>query len=72
MKFLPRILIFCLIMLILFSVSGCSLLGGRYAKLSEMLPGMSEMMDKVTCRLTIEFKKYPENIDLRDVKSDQV
>jgi hypothetical protein len=68
MKLPSRILIFCLIMLTLFSAAGCSLLGSRYAKLSDMLPGMSLHMDRLMCWLTIEFKKYPDNINLRDVK----
>jgi hypothetical protein len=66
MKLPPRILIVCLIMLILLSAVGCNLLGD--AKLSEMIPGMSDQMDKLECWLTIEFKKYPDNVDLRDVK----
>ena len=66
MRLPPRILIFCLIMLTLLSAAGCNLLGG--AKLSHMMPGMSEQMDKLECWLTIEFKKYPDNVDLRDVK----
>lgn len=67
MKFPLRTLIFCLIILTLFSAPGCGLLGGD-AKLSEMMPGMSDMMDKLECWLTIEFKKYPDGINLRDVK----
>ena len=67
MQLPPRILIFCLILLTLFSVSSCSLLSG-HAKLSGMIPGMSDMMDKLECWLTIEFKKYPDGINLRDVK----
>ena len=66
MKCPPRILILCLIMLTLLSAAGCSLLGG-HAKLSEMMPGMSGQMDKLECWLTIEFKKYPDGINLRDV-----
>ena len=66
MKLPPRILIFSLIMLTLFSAAGCSLLGD--ARLSGMMPGMSERMDKLECWLTIEFKKYPDEVDLRDVK----
>jgi hypothetical protein len=62
----PRILIIYLMMLILFSTPGCSLLSA--AKLSDMLPGLSDTMDKLECWLTIEFKKYPDNIDLRNVK----
>ena len=66
MKLPARILIFCLTMLTLLSAAGCSLLAD--AKLSDMKPGMSDMMDKLECWLTIEFKKYPDNVDLRDVK----
>ncbi len=66
MKLPPRILILCLIMVTLFSAPGCGLLSD--AKLSGMMPGMSDMMDKLECWLTIEFKRHPDNINLRDVK----
>lgn len=33
-----------------------------------MVPGMNVGMDKLECWLTIEFKKYPKNIDLKDVE----
>ncbi len=49
--------------------AGCGILGiGADAKLSEMFPGMSERMDKLECWLTIEFKDYPEGVDLQDVQ----
>jgi len=66
MKLPLRILILCLTMLTLLSAPGCSLLSD--ARLSEMMPGMSDMMDKLECWLTIEFKRYPDNVSLRDVK----
>lgn len=66
MKLAPRILIVCLIMSTLLSAAGCSLLAD--ARLSEMMPGISEQMDKLECWLTIVFKKYPDDVDLRDVK----
>ncbi len=66
MKLSWRMLIFCLIIVTLFSAPGCSLLS--HARLSGMMPGMSDMMDKLECWLTIEFKKYPDNVNLRDVK----
>ncbi|MCP3954727.1 MAG: hypothetical protein GY697_21275 [Desulfobacterales bacterium] len=46
--------------------AGCSFLSP--AELSEMIPGMSKQMDKLECWLTIEFKKYPDGIDPRDVR----
>ena len=57
--------LFTIVGLVLFW-SGCSLFSS--AELSEMVPGMSKQMDKLECWLTIEFKKYPEGIDLRDVR----
>jgi hypothetical protein len=66
MKLPPRILILCLIVLIMFSAPSCSLVSD--AKISGMMPGMSEMMDKLECWLTIEFRRYPDNINLQDVK----
>ena len=50
----------------LLSVSGCGLFSD--ATITEMTPGISAMMDKLECWLTIEFKRYPEDIRLRDVK----
>ena len=61
-----RILIPCLTAVILLSAPGCSLLSD--ATISGMMPGMSDMMDKLECWLTIEFKKYPSDVNLRDVK----
>jgi hypothetical protein len=52
--------------LTLISNPGCSLFSD--ATISEMVPGMSDMMDKLECWVTIEFKRYPEGINLRDVK----
>lgn len=46
----------------------CGLLGGCDAGLSGMVPGTSDRMDKLECWLTIEFKKYPEGINRRDVR----
>ena len=68
MKLPSRTLISCLILASLLAATSCGMLGGCHAKLSGMVPGMSERMDMLECWLTIEFKKYPKNADLRDVK----
>lgn len=63
-----RTALLCCGLVLVLMTTGCSLLGCGNARLSGMIPGMSKRMDKLECWLTIEFKKYPENIDLQDVK----
>lgn len=68
MKITPRVLVPCVVLVMLLPAISCGLLGGCAARLSDMFPGMSENMDRLECWLTIEFKKYPDNVDPRDVK----
>jgi hypothetical protein len=41
---------------------------GRHAELSEMVPGGNINTGDLECWLTLEFKRYPEGVDLRDVR----
>ena len=66
MKRVPTILMLCLMVPALLATPGCGLF--KQATLSQMMPGISEMMDKLECWLTIEFKKYPEGVNPKDVK----
>ena len=41
---------------------------GRHAELSHMVPGSTVDTGELLCWLTLEFKRYPANADLRDVR----
>ena len=64
MKLPQRLLILSLIVLTMFSAAGCSLLSN--ARISGMMPGMSDLMDKLECWLNIEFTRYPKGANRRD------
>jgi hypothetical protein len=52
-------------------VLGCNLIDtrlGRRAELSNMAPGASDGSGELECWLTLEFKRYPEHGDPRDVR----
>ena len=55
----------------LFGASGCNLIDvitGREARLLEMVPGGNVGTGALDCWLTMEFRDYPEDADLRDVR----
>lgn len=66
----PHPLAFCLGLLA--CGSACNLIEAnlaRQAELSHMVPGAAETdSDTILCWLTVEFKRYPTDADLRDVK----
>ena len=55
---------------LLLLVGGCNLIDltlGRHASLSHMSPGGNLGDGELECWLTLEFQRYPEDSDLRDV-----
>lgn len=56
---------------LLATAPGCNLIDialGRHAHISRMVPGTSVTSGQLDCWLTLEFKRYPEDVDLRDVR----
>jgi hypothetical protein len=47
--------------------AGCGFVFGKDASLSSMVPGGNLMDGELECWLTLEFEKYPEGVDPRDV-----
>ena len=57
--------------LALLGVAACNLIEtnlARHAELSRMIPATTDSVGEVECWLTLEFKHYPREGDLRDVR----
>jgi hypothetical protein len=53
------------------AVAGCNFIDvvlGRHATISKMVPGGSIASGRLDCWVTIEFDRYPDAADLRDVR----
>jgi len=53
------------------AVAGCNFVDvvrGRHAKISKMVPGGNIANNKLDCWITLEFDRYPDGADLRDVR----
>jgi hypothetical protein len=52
-------------------VAGCNFIDvvrGRHAKISEMVPGASIGGGELDCWIALEFERYPDGVDLEDVR----
>lgn len=55
----------------LLAFAGCNFIDavrGRHAKISNMVPGGNIANNQLDCWLTLEFDRYPDGADLRDVR----
>jgi hypothetical protein len=55
----------------LMAVAGCNFVDvvrGRHAKISKMVPGDSIGGGGLDCWITLEFERYPDDVDLKDVR----
>jgi hypothetical protein len=55
----------------LLAVAGCNFIDvvrGRHAKISKMVPGSSIGGGELDCWITLEFERYPDAADLKDVR----
>jgi hypothetical protein len=53
------------------AVAGCNFIDvvrGRHAKISKMVPGGNIARSQLDCWVTLEFDRYPDGADLRDVR----
>ena len=67
---MPRPLQLALCLGLLVCATACNLIEtnfARHAELSHMVPGSTADTGELLCWLTLEFKRYPANVDLRDV-----
>jgi len=59
------------LLLVALAAAGCNFIDvvrGRHAMLSEMVPGGNIGNGELDCWLTLEFGRYPDGADLRDVR----
>jgi hypothetical protein len=62
--------LFCLATLLV-ALPACNMIDvalGRHAKISEMVPGGNVGSGELECWLTLQFDRYPDGIDRRDVR----
>jgi hypothetical protein len=53
------------------AVAGCNFIDvvrGRHAKIVKMVPGGNIANGQLDCWITLEFDRYPDGVDLRDVR----